>query len=164
MLGSTSNNLNLTFESRTNSFVYCPFDLLLNRITTMDHDMLAAMVMSTSTKTCRIVVKFAVTANTAVATVNVKNANTKVILLLLETFVHKHGQNSLACDIIVDSGHALARFGLPAHLINVFCHLYTLVRMKFKSGKQIHKFLNLVGVKQKDNLAPSSSYLLCKQH
>ena len=26
--------------------------------------------------------------------------------------------------------------------------------MKFKSGKQIHEFLNLVGVKQGDNLAP----------
>ena len=78
MLGSTSNNLNLTLESRTNSSVYRPFDLLLNRTTTMDHDMLAAMVMSTSTKTRRLVVKCAETANAAVANII---ANTKVRLL-----------------------------------------------------------------------------------
>ena len=48
----------------------------------------------------------------------------------------------------------IALFGLPEHLINVICHLYKPVRMKFKSGKQIHEFLNLVGVKQGDNLAP----------
>ena len=40
----------------------------------------------------------------------------------------------------------LVLFGLPEHLINVICHLYKLVRMKFKLGKQIHEFLNLVGV------------------
>ena len=50
---ATSNNLNLKLESRTNSFVYHPFDLLLNRTTTMDHDMLATMAMLTSTKTRR---------------------------------------------------------------------------------------------------------------
>ena len=48
----------------------------------------------------------------------------------------------------------LARFGLPEPLINVIRRLYKPVRMKFKSGKQIHEFLNLVGVKQGDNLAP----------
>ena len=58
----------------------------------------------------------------------------------------------------------LARFGLPEHLIKVIRHLYTPVRMNFKSGKQIHEFLNLVGVKQGNNLVLSSSYLLCKQH
>ena len=70
----------------------------------MDHDMLAAMAMSTSTKTRRLVVKCAVTVNVTGANINVKNVNTKVILPLLETFVHKHGQDSLTCDIIVDSG------------------------------------------------------------
>ena len=75
---AASNNLNLTLESRTNSFVYRPFNLLLNRTTTMDHDMLAAMAMLTSTKTCRKVVKCAVTANTAGANTI---ANTKVHLL-----------------------------------------------------------------------------------
>ena len=50
----------------------------------------------------------------------------------------------------------LARFGLPEPLINVIRRLYKPVRMKLKlkSGKQIHEFLNLVGVKQGDNLAP----------
>ena len=47
----------------------------------------------------------------------------------------------------------LAQFSLPEPLINVICRLYKQVRMKFKSGKQIHEFLNLVGVKQGDNLA-----------
>ena len=119
MLGSTSNNLNLTLESRTNSFVYRPFDLLLNRNTTMDHDMLAAMVMLTSTKTRRLVVKCAATAKST--NINVKNVITKVILPLLETFVHKQGQNSLTCKFIVDSwseqaykdvlGEALTKYG-----------------------------------------------------
>ena len=68
----------------------------------MDHEMLAAMVMSTSTKTRRLVVKFPATANAAGA--NVKNVNTKVILPLLETFVPEHGQDFLTCDIIVDAG------------------------------------------------------------
>ena len=48
----------------------------------------------------------------------------------------------------------LAQFGLSKHLTNIICHLYKPVRMKFKSGKQIHKFLNMVGAKQGDNLAP----------
>ena len=69
----------------------------------MDHDMLAAIGRSTSTKTRRLVVKCAATANAAGANITVKNVNTKVILPLLETFATKHGQDSLTCDIIVDS-------------------------------------------------------------
>ena len=104
MLSSTGNTLKRTLESCTNSFVFRPFELLLNRTTTMDHDMLAAMVMSASTKTRRLVMKCAATANAAGANNNVKNVNTKVSLPLPETFVHGHGQDSLICDIIVDSG------------------------------------------------------------
>ena len=48
----------------------------------------------------------------------------------------------------------LAQFGLPEHLINIIRNIYKLVRIKFKSGKQIHKFLNLVGIKQGNILAP----------
>ena len=47
----------------------------------------------------------------------------------------------------------LSQFSLGGHLIKVICCLYKPVRMKFKSGKQIHEFLNLVGIKQGDNLA-----------
>ena len=117
MLGSTSNNLNLALESRTNSFVFCPFELLLNRTTTMDHDMLAALVMSTNTKTHRLVMKCAATANAAGANINIKNVNTKVILPLLETFVHKHGQDFLVCDIIMDSGPEQAYKVVPGEAL-----------------------------------------------
>ena len=48
----------------------------------------------------------------------------------------------------------LAWFALPEHLINVIRRLYKPVRMKFKSSKLVHEFLNLVGVKQGDNLTP----------
>ena len=48
----------------------------------------------------------------------------------------------------------LTRFGLSEHLINIIYSLYKLVRMKFKLGKQIHEFLNLVEVKQGNNVAP----------
>ena len=74
---ATSNNLNLTLESHTNSFDYRQFDLLLNRTTTMDRDMRARMAMLTSTKTRQLVVKCAATANAAGANII---ANTKVRL------------------------------------------------------------------------------------
>ena len=48
----------------------------------------------------------------------------------------------------------LARFGLPESLIKVIRCLYKPVHMTFKSGKTKYKFINLVGVKQGDNLAP----------
>ena len=83
----------------------------------MDRDMLAAMVMLTNTKTRRLVVKCAATANTAGVNINVKNANTKVILPLLETFVQEHGQDSLACDIIVDSGPEQAYKVVPGEAL-----------------------------------------------
>ena len=76
MLGSTGNTLKRTFESCTNSFVFHPFELLLNRTTTMDHDMLAAIGRSTSTKARRLVVKCAATANAAGTNINIKNVNT----------------------------------------------------------------------------------------
>ena len=53
----------------------------------MDQDMLAAMAMSTSTKTRQLVLKCVVTANATVATISVKSVPSKVILPLLETFV-----------------------------------------------------------------------------
>ena len=48
----------------------------MNRTTIMDHDMLAAIGRSTSTKACRLVVKCAATANTAGANITAKNVNT----------------------------------------------------------------------------------------
>ena len=48
----------------------------------------------------------------------------------------------------------LARFGLPESLIDVIRCLYKPVRMTFKSGKTKYEFVNVVGVKQGDNLAP----------
>ena len=48
----------------------------------------------------------------------------------------------------------LARFGLPEPLIKVIRCLYKPVRMTFKSGKTKYEFINVVGVKQGDNLAP----------
>ena len=42
----------------------------------MDHDMLAAISRSTSTKTRRLVVKCAATANAVGANITVKNVNT----------------------------------------------------------------------------------------
>ena len=73
----------------------------------MDHDMLAAMVMPTNTKTRRLVVKCAATANAAGANINIKNVITKVILPLLETFVHEHGKESFACAYKMVPGEAL---------------------------------------------------------
>ena len=58
----------------------------------------------------------------------------------------------------------LVRFGLPEHLINAIRYLYKPVKIKFKSDKQIHEFLNLVGIKKGIILPLFSSYLLCKQH
>ena len=48
----------------------------------------------------------------------------------------------------------LARFGLPESLIDVIRCLYKPVRMTFKTGKTKYEFINVVGVKQGDNLAP----------
>ena len=61
------------------------------------------MAVLTSTKTHQLVLKCAATANVAGVNINVKSVLSKVILPLLETFVQERGQNSLTCDIIVDS-------------------------------------------------------------
>ena len=74
------------------------------------------------------------------------NCNTRVVFVdLVKAFDTVHQ------DILMK---ILACFGLPEHLINVIRRLYKPVRIQFKSGTQIHEFLNLVGVKQGDNLAP----------